>query len=221
MRLKHIVIGALALHSVDLAYAEPTIAFGNAIPGQSIEQIIASMPGAHWGKVTDSASGALVGALSSLSVKFDGWLWNLHLGKLSPLATEFAYSFDLNSDRQFQRADQCVTTVSHIIQILEPQLGAYTAGTWRDVYPSWTTFEKRGGPPRQAAAGKVSAVNVYDNGEPQHISGLETQFIIGIRPVKLGAATLASVVGKNTRAKTLDGKITYFCSISIAFKTPS
>src|SRR5690349_19485405 len=52
------------------ARADPTISFGPAVPGQSIEQVVNSMPDARWRFFHDPANEALVGAVASDAIEF-------------------------------------------------------------------------------------------------------------------------------------------------------
>src|SRR5262249_28065437 len=126
---------------------------------------------------------------------------------------DFSYSFELNDDVRFERERECLAATSGVIAALEPSLGPYAPGSWREVYPAWSDMETRAGPPRDVGAGNLSRMRIYRRDD--------TQYFFAVLPVRLGVATLAYVVAINTRSRTLNGAMGYDCSISIAFKTPS
>ncbi len=195
------------------AFSDPPIMFGQAVPGQSIEETVASMPQARWTKFRDGKSGPVIGALGSDAVEFDDWRWNLRLGKTFRLdSNEFSYSFEVNRSRRFERESECEATTSRTIAALEPSLGAYRPGGWLDVHPEWSDMETRAGTAREVNAGAQSRVRVYVRDK--------TQYVFGIQDVQMGAATRAFVIGINT-PDPINGQVGYHCSISIQFKTPA
>lgn len=213
MRIVRLGVCALAALAGAPAFSDPPIMFGQAVPGQNIEDTIASMPQARWTKFRDGDSGPVVGALGSDAVEFDGWRWSLRLGKTSRLdRNEFSYSFEVNRSRRFERESECEATTSRTIAALEPKLGAYRPGGWLDVHPDWSDMETRAGPAREVTAGARSRVRVYVQDK--------TQYVIGIQDVQMGAATRAFVIGINT-PDPINGQVGYHCSISIQFKTPA
>lgn len=194
------------------AKADPLISFDGAVPGESFESIIATLPEAYWREFRDE-SGTLVGAVGSDAVMVNDWRWTLRLGQTHASETDdFSYSFEVNSMRRFDREDECATALSTTIAALEPRLGPYTPGRFIDVFPQWADLDTRA-PPREMSLGGTSHINVY--------ARERTRYMIGIRPISMGAATLAYVCGINTRSRALNGRWGYDCQLSIAFKAPT
>lgn len=192
------------------AHAEPTLA--DALPGQSIEDVIAALPDTDWRYFWDENQETLQGAVGSGAIQIDGWRWTLRLGRT--MATEpstFAYSFEANSSRRFDTRDECAAAVSQTIASLEPSLGAYSPGDIYRVYPDYIAGASVSAP-TEAAAGHASRTNTYRQEHRQHI--------IGMREVQMGAATFAYIAGINVRSRTMNGW-GYDCYLSIGFKAPA
>jgi hypothetical protein len=206
------------------AHADPTIAFGPAVPGQSIEQVVESMPEAEWRFFHDASGEALIGAIASDAVEFAGRRWTLRLGATSRYDTgAYSYSFELTHSGRYEREEQCATELSQAISALEPTLGAFEPGNLRDIHPSLSTAVRS--EPREMSAGAMSRVRIFARERTRDRDrGYD---IVGVRDVQMNAATIASVNAINTRDR-YDGPrseytlvVGYLCFVTIAFKAPA
>lgn len=207
------------------ARADPTIAFGQVTPGQSIEDIVASLPDAEWRLFRDGSAGPLVGAVGSGAVEFDGWRWTLRLGRTNPADGQaFSYSFELTRSGRYEREDQCQLELSRTVAALEPSLGAFESGDLQDIHPALASVRTR--EPQEVGVGQVSRAQVLARDRIRYED--RGQYIVAVRNVDLGAATRASVVAINTRDR-IDGAarseyglvVGYLCFITIGFKAPA
>ncbi|MCX7356738.1 MAG: hypothetical protein NT015_01100 [Alphaproteobacteria bacterium] len=205
------------------ARAEPNIAFGAAIPGQSIEQIVDAMPGAEWRFFHDASNQALVGAIASDAVEFADRRWTLRLGATNSTDSAYAYSFELVHSGRYEREEQCAAELSNAVAALEPSLGDFEPGSLADIHPSYAATA--GAEPAVMSIGTVSSAHRFSRARTRYRDrGYD---IVGIRNEQMGAATSVRVSAVNTRDR-YDGPrseytlvVGYLCFVTIAFKAPA
>lgn len=221
---RHICLALCMLLALgNSARAEPSIAFGPVVPGQSIEQIVDSLPEAGWRLYRDPVSNTVVGAIASDAVAFAGERWTVRLGATNSSDSAFTYSFELTRGRRYEREDQCATELSSAIAALEPSLGAFAPGNLENIHPSLSATRRS--EPVEVSAGAMSRVRTFPRPRSRDRDrGYDT---IGIRDVDMEAATIASVSAINTRDR-YDGPrseytlvVGYLCFVTIAFKAPA
>lgn len=222
--MRHILFAlCVLLASGNAARAEPSIAFGPAVPGQSIEQIVDSLPEAGWRLFHDPVSHSLVGAIASDAVEFAGERWTMRLGATNPTDSAYSYSFELTHSGRHEHEEQCAAELSNAVAALEPSSGAFEPGSLTDIHPAYGSSART--EPTLMSIGVASHAHRFSRARTRYRDrGYD---IIGIRNERIGAATSMRVSAINTRDR-YDGPrseytlvVGYLCYVTIAFKTPA
>ena len=197
----------------DITSADPPLAFGPAVPGQSMSSVMAALPEADW-RAYRNGAGALKGALASSAITFIDWRWTLRLGEApaDPDVPVGGYNFTLGADRRFERAGQCVGLMSTAVAALEAELGGvFMPGDWSEAGPPGPYLAPPGRAATEISVGGNSRLGMFPTpGQDIYIGG---------RDLALGAATRVRIRGIEVPDR-IGGRLGYLCFISIAFRGP-